>query len=227
MKRLLSLAVLASLIILFLMIVLYDVREMINLHSLKESISFFESYYQNFPIRFIVYYSLLFLFFTVSTLPLTFFLILLGGAILSPFITTLIAVLALGIGSSLSFLFVRYVCFDWVKKHFNSKLDSVNKHLLDDGFFYVVFIRFIPGLPLFLINILFAVTELKFNHFLFGTMIGAAFPVYVFAKTGLTLSSLTSINDIYTQDTIITFALIAFLAAVPIVYKYFKRKKAQ
>ena len=142
---------------------------------------------------------------------------------MSPLYAALIATLCVSFGNCFTFVCIRYFFYNWIITHCHKKIAYVNRHLKEDGIFYVIFIRFIPGLPLFLINILLAVTELKSIHFLFGTLLGSFFPFYVLSKMGQTLSSISSFHDLYTFETIFTFILFLILAACPIIYKNYKR----
>jgi uncharacterized membrane protein YdjX (TVP38/TMEM64 family) len=223
MKRFMTLIFATLLLVIAGIFIHYDLINYANLHSLKAYLSYFQNIYTANPTMFIIYYALIFLVASIIMAPFSLLLILLGGAVISPLVATIIGTVSLGIGNSITFICVRYFCYDWIISHFKEKLSSVNRHLKEDGFFYVVFIRFIPGIPLFFINILLAVTEIKLTYFFFGTMIGAFFPFYVFSKTARTLSTLSKFSDLYTTETVYTFLLLGVLALGPILYKNYKR----
>jgi len=56
-------------------------------------------------------------------------------------------------GAILAFLTARYLIGDWVQKRYSDKLASFNKEIAENGYHYLLTLRFIPLFPFFLINI--------------------------------------------------------------------------
>lgn len=191
------------------------------IRNYTDQITFF---YNENPLTSWVVYIISLIILTFLTVPFTILFVIISGVVVNPIYASLVASLCMSIGTSLSFLVIRYFASNWVLENFQQKLKLVNEHLEKDGFFYVVFIRLIPGIPLFLINALLAVTSLRLKWFFLGTFLGSLFPFYVFAKAGNFLSDFNHISDLYTPETLKIIVLIAVLVVFPILYKRFKPK---
>ena len=142
------------------------------------------------------------------------------------FLFGFIGVIYVNIGASagavLAFLAARYLIGDWVQRRYGEKLASFNKEIAENGYNYLLTLRFIPLFPFFLINIFAGLTRVPLTVFAWTTMVGILPGSFIYIYTGRQLGI---IGDILSWQIILAFVLLGLLVLSPVVIKKFMKKE--
>ncbi len=129
-------------------------------------------------------------------------------------------------GAVLAFLAARYLIGDWVQKRYGEKLASFNREIADNGYNYLLTLRFIPLFPFFLINIFAGLTRVPLATFAWTTMVGILPGSFVYIYTGRQLGMIDKPGDILSWQIILAFVLLGLLALSPVLIKKMMKKKS-
>lgn len=129
-------------------------------------------------------------------------------------------------GAVLAFLAARYLIGDWVQKRYGEKLASFNREIADNGYNYLLTLRFIPLFPFFLINIFAGLTRVPLATFAWTTMVGILPGSFVYIYTGRQLGMIDKPCDILSWQIILAFVLLGLLALSPVLIKKIMKKKS-
>jgi uncharacterized membrane protein YdjX (TVP38/TMEM64 family) len=122
-------------------------------------------------------------------------------------------------GAVLAFLAARYLIGDWIQKRYGGRFESFNKEIVENGYNYLLTLRFIPLFPFFLINIFAGLTRIHLITFAWTTMIGILPGSFVYIYTGRQLGSIDKPGDILSLQIILAFVLLGLLALSPVIIK--------
>ncbi len=128
-------------------------------------------------------------------------------------------------GATVAFLVSRYLLRDAVQRNFGHRLSSFNQHLESEGAFYLFWLRLIPAVPFFVINLVMGLTPIKARTFWWVSQIGMLPGTIVYVYAGSRVPNLTVLAEkgaaaVFTpsQLTQIAFAL-ALLGLFPLIIK--------
>ncbi len=145
------------------------------------------------------------------------------------FLFGFIGVIYVNIGASagavLAFLAARYLIGDWVQRRYGEKLASFNKEIAENGYNYLLTLRFIPLFPFFLINIFAGLTRVPLTVFAWTTMVGILPGSFIYIYTGRQLGIIDKPGDILSWQIILAFVLLGLLVLSPVVIKKFMKKE--
>lgn len=105
------------------------------------------------------------------------------------------------------------------------RLAKFNDELDRNGAGYLLFMRFIPLFPFFLINLCAGLTNLKLRTFLWTTAVGILPGSLVFTYAGRQIREINSLGDIMTPQVYGAFILLAAFAVIPVIYKKIRQAK--
>lgn len=179
------------------------------------------------PLLFISIYILYALF----SLPGIFVLSLIAGCLFTQPFSTLYPTVAATIGASLLFLTAR-TAFGQVFYHKagHRLLDKLEYGFREHAASYLLFLRFIPLFPFFIVNVAGAFFKVPFWVFVWTTFVGMIPSVFVYAQAGrglaMLLHSPDPLNPANLFNLHLTIALIglALLALVPVLFRHLKVK---
>lgn len=127
----------------------------------------------------------------------------------------IISLIGLTIGAMISFLMARRLGRSYVEKRFVNRikrLDQYNKHLKNDGFLTILFLRFILLIPYEVVNIAAGLSRVGTPQFLAGTMLGiipgAILTIYVVKST----AHLGSMNFFIAASMLTLFSILPLLS---------------
>jgi uncharacterized membrane protein YdjX (TVP38/TMEM64 family) len=92
-----------------------------------------------------------------------------------------------------------------------------HKHNL---FFFILFLRIAPVLPGWFVNIASPVVQVPFNPFCLGTLVGMIPQSFLAVKAGRTLTSISSLRELYDWQTLGTLGGFGLLALLPVFVKH-------
>jgi len=162
---------------------------------------------------------------TSLTLPFAVLLTIVGGFLFGTFWGALYACIAATIGSSLSFLFVKYLIGDWVHCRFGDRLKNFRHEFKMYGYSYLLSIHFASVVPIFIINIFASLANVSFWTFVWTTIVGIfpGFLVYSFA--GRQFTTINKISDIFSWKIFLAFLCLALLSMVPVFIRKLSKKR--
>lgn len=201
----------------------FDLKQYLNLAALKANHRILLDYYAAHKLVMVAGFMLIYVVQTALSLPGAAILSLAAGAIFGSAMGTVYAVVAATIGATLAFLVARYLFRDAILNRFGKRLEGMNRELESRGFNYLLFLRFVPLFPFFLINLAAGLTRLPLRTFFFGTMLGIIPGGFVFVNAGASLATIDSLSGIASPRVLGSFALLGLFALVPVLYNKFKK----
>jgi uncharacterized membrane protein YdjX (TVP38/TMEM64 family) len=129
------------------------------------------------------------------------------------------------IGAILAFLVARYLIGDWLQKRYAEKLASFNKEIDENGYNYLLTLRFIPLFPFFLVNIFAGITQIPLVTYAWTTMVGIVPASFVYIYAGCQLGLIDKPGDILSWQILLAFMLLGLLALIPVLFKKLMKKK--
>ncbi len=129
-------------------------------------------------------------------------------------------------GATLSFLAARYLLGDWIQARYGERLAAFNKEVDENGYYYLLTLRFIPLFPFFLINVFAGFTRVPLSIFIWTTALGIIPGSFVYIFAGMQLGSIESLSDVISWKILLAFALLGIFALVPVVVKKIRSRRA-
>lgn len=201
---------------------IFDLGRFLTLESLKNNRDLLLAWQDDHRLAAVALFMLIYIAQTALSLPGATILSLAAGALFGPWLGTLYAVTAAGIGAGLAFLACRYLFREAVVKKFGGKLEGINRELDGRGLNYLLFLRLVPVFPFFLINLAAGLTRLPLRTFLLGTFVGIIPGGFVYVNAGAGLATIDTLADIASPRVLGAFALLGLFALIPVIYGKFK-----
>jgi uncharacterized membrane protein YdjX (TVP38/TMEM64 family) len=184
-------------------------------------------YYEQHRFITVSFFILIYIVQTALSLPGATVLTLAAGAVFGAITGTVYVNIGATVGASLAFLVARYLFRDFIQDRFGTRLEKVNRELETRGFNYLLFLRLVPLVPFFLINLGAGLTRMPVRTFFLGTMIGIIPGSFVYANAGASLATITSMSDIASPRVLGAFALLGVFALIPVIYQKIKNNKLE
>jgi uncharacterized membrane protein YdjX (TVP38/TMEM64 family) len=121
------------------------------------------------------------------SLPGATFLTVTGGLLFGVVVGAISAVIGATVGATVIFLVARTALGEPLLRRAGPRVNQIAQGFRTDAFSYLLFLRLVPALPFFLVNLVPAFAGVKLKTFVAATVLGiipGAF-VYAFAGTGL------------------------------------------
>ena len=214
-KKILIVAVLLSLLALFFINGGQDYLNFDSLKQHKEDLLAYAdaNFWQAFFITGAIY-----ILSTVLNLPAAAIMSLAIGFIFGRWYGVLLATVASTIGAVLVFCLARYLIADWARAQLErlNSTKNVMEKLHGDVFGYLIFMRAVPVFPFWFVNMVFAFSPIKTQQYAIGTYFGMWPVSFVLVNLGQSLSTVDSMEQLFTSEVIISFVLIGLLALITI-----------
>jgi uncharacterized membrane protein YdjX (TVP38/TMEM64 family) len=162
-----------------------------------------------------------------SMLPVSLLFALIAGFLFGPIEGALITDVAVTAGATVMLIILRNFCSPWVERRYGHKLHKFNEELEKNGASYLLMINLLTIVPFFIVSLLVSLTKLSWITFAWTLFVGFLPAALIFAFAGRQLGSVNSVGDILSAKMMFALALLALLAAVPIIVKRFKLHRAQ
>ncbi|MGC2310904.1 MAG: VTT domain-containing protein [Candidatus Babeliaceae bacterium] len=219
------------LIVLFLIGILITIyflnkSHLLTLENIKAQKDYLQAYVaQNYwwsVCMFILFYMVE----TALALPGTALLTMLGGFLFGLW-GFFFSIFAATIGATLTFLGVRYLVGNWVYERYNHKplFKTIHDELHINAVYYLLFLRIVPFVPYFFVNIMLGLTEISVFTFLWTTGLGIIPGDILYTLAGKQLNTISSLYDIFSCRTILIFAILIAALVIPLIIKHLPRKK--
>ncbi|NGX55179.1 MAG: Mercuric reductase [Chlamydiae bacterium] len=207
------------------------VYKYISFETLQKQHRAMQSFVEVHPVATPVIYIAIYAFTAALCLPIGIILSLLGGFLFPIPWSTLYVVTGATIGSSIIFLAARSAIGDFLEKRAGPFLKKMEKGFKKNAWSYLLFLRFIPVFPFWLVNIAPAFFGVSFLTYLWTTFVGIIPGAYVFTQTGAGLGAIFasdqkfSINSILNIQLKIALVVLGIFALFPIVVKKILEKR--
>ena len=150
-------------------------------------------------------------------------LTLIGGFLFGFVPGVIYAAFGAAIGTTISFLLIRYVLSNLIKGKYAAKLQKFNEKIAQQGAAtYLLTLQLVGIIPYFIINTLAALADVSTFTFFWTTLIGSLPTLCVYTFAGQQLYSLESVSDVFSTKIIMIFVLLALISLLfPRVVKFF------
>ena len=111
-------------------------------------------------------------------------LVLASGFLFGVYFGTIIAVITLSLGASLTYIIANYFFKDLIKEKFSNKFKFLEEKIKSNEFFVIFCLRVIGGTPLQLQNLLPVFFNVKLKNYFLGSLSGFLPQAFVFSSLG-------------------------------------------
>lgn len=210
---------------------LYDAHHYLSFQTLKAKHRFLKSYVQLHPAAAPVIFVGVFIAAVAISLPVTDILGVIGG-FLFPFpLNMLYIVLGATGGACLIFLATKTAIQDVIKKKTKGFSEKLEIGFRKWGWSYLLFLRFIPIFPFWLVNLVAAFFGIQFLTFLWTTALGILPLSYIHAEIGQGLQEFLdkgnhfSIHNFFNLKMRIALILLGVISLLPLLLKKYLEKR--
>ncbi len=203
-----------------------------SLDSLRIYHKSLKNFVEMHPIALPILFCLTYIISTALSIPGAIFLTLLGGYLFSQPFSTIYVVFSATCGATLIFLAARTAFKDILKKKAGPFLKKMEAGFQDNAASYLLFLRFVPLFPFWLVNIAPAFFGVSLLTFVWTTLVGIFPGTLVFTLAGEGLEKILENNEPFSLNTIfntqikMALILLGITALVPIAWKKFKKKSS-
>jgi uncharacterized membrane protein YdjX (TVP38/TMEM64 family) len=186
---------------------------------------------QAHPIAVPLLYILAYILLTALSVPGAIFLTLLGGYLFPQPFSTIYVVFGATCGATLIFLAARTALGDSLRQKAGPFLKKMEKGFNDNAASYMLFLRFVPLFPFWIVNLAPAFFGVPLRTFVWTTLVGITPGSFVFTLAGGGLEKIFETNQAFSLSTIfntelkVALTLLGILALVPILVKKLKKKQ--
>lgn len=165
------------------------------------------------------------------TLPVTGPMGIMGGFIFGLWLGLLYCMIAILLGTLISFLVIRYALSHIVRAQYQEKLDQFTDRVHKYGYSYLISLQLLTVVPFFLINTMAALAGVSLTTFLLTTLIGATPVMFIYTFAGKELCMIQSWKDILSIHMLAILMVLAVIAMLPMIvrkmrsYSFFKQKR--
>ena len=204
---------------------LFGGQDYLSLESIQQHKNQLSHYVEGHYWQAIAIASLVYILATTLSLPGAVFLSLTIGFVFGRWVGTGIILVSATIGATFLFWLARYLFSDWVKIRLQNNqmaqklLSGFTQHALN----YLLFLRLVPLFPFWLINLTVAFTKISSKDYIIASFFGMMPASFVFANLGQSLAGVNSMEQLISQELMISFSLLGLLMLVPIIAS--KRKQ--
>ncbi|KAL0279185.1 UNVERIFIED_CONTAM: hypothetical protein PYX00_000795 [Menopon gallinae] len=189
-----------------------------NLNELKTVASTLQTYSINHWWYVFIIFSSAYIYKQAFCIPGSLFLNILAGALYGNVGGLLFACTFTATGASICYILSKTFARDLAISYFPQKIKDFEDKVNENGdrlFYFMLFLRLISVTPGWLINIAAPLVGIPLRVFYFSTLLGLGPYNFVGVSTGGMLSSLESVNDVFSWKTLLNISLIGLCALGP------------
>lgn len=194
-----------------------------SLETLKEHQHTFSGFVTNHYPSSVLLYITTYVVLLACALPISAPMTLLGG-FLYGYMAIAYALFATLLGSMITFLIVRYFLAGWIRSWHAQKLEQFNAQMQRYGSSYLLMLQFLSVIPLFLINLLAAISHVSFKTVCWTTVVGCLPLITLLVFAGRKLSTINSVGELFSPTVMVILGLLALLAGAPMIFRWIKTK---
>lgn len=157
------------------------------------------------------------------------FLNVLAGALFGPWLGLLLCCVLTSVGATGCYLLSSLFGKQLVISYFPDKVALLQKKVEENRnslFFFLLFLRLFPMTPNWFLNLSAPILNIPIVQFFFSVLIGLIPYNFICVQTGSILSTLTSLDALFSWETVLKLLAIALVALVPgTLIKKFSQKR--
>jgi len=160
----------------------------------------------------------------MTLLPIASLVALIAGFLFGAFIGGIYSLLALMFGTLLIFMSFKYFFANFMRVCMQGRLETFVGQIEKHGASYLLVLYLSSLVPGFVLVPLAAVAKVSTRTFIWTTLLGNTPFIFVFSFAGKELGTITSVQDIFSPELMITFLLLALIALAPLLMKKFSNR---
>ena len=148
------------------------------------------------------------------------------GFLFGRWVASALVVTAGTLGATILFLAARYLFGKAVRQKLGHVGESINQGFTHDGFSWLLFMRLMPVIPYFLVNLIPALTAIRVRTYMAATFVGILPSTLIVTNLGQALGNIDSTRALFTPEALIALSLLGLLALFPVLLHYLRAKRA-
>lgn len=230
-KRLLTLP-LFIIVLMMATAYLLNLDDAISYTALKNQHEALKNFVVSYPVAAPIVFILTYIAVAALSIPGGVWLSIFGGFLFPQPYATFYVVIGATVGACCLFAAAQTALGSLLKKRAGNSLKKMEASIQENAASYLLFLRFVPLFPFWLVNLAPAFFGVPFFTFAWTTAVGITPGAFVFTQAGAGLESLfasekaPSLENIFTTDIKIALIALALFALLPVAIKA-QRKKEQ
>ncbi|KFO98725.1 Transmembrane protein 41A, partial [Calypte anna] len=152
----------------------------------------------------------------------------LAGALFGPWTGLVLCSVLTSVGATLCYLLSHAFGKQFIVHYFPDKVAVLQKKVEENRsclFFFLLFLRLFPMTPNWFLNLSAPILNIPVSQFFFSVLIGLTPYNFICVQTGSILSQITSLDAIFSWDTLLKLLAMAVAALIPgtLIKKYSTR----
>lgn len=153
-------------------------------------------------------------------------LTMIGGFLFGLIPTSIYATVSATLGTTVSFLLIRYVLSNLIRGKYAQKLERFNEKIASNGAAsYLLTLQLMGLIPYFVINTLAALANVSTITFIWTTCVGSIPIIMVYAFAGKQLYMIESARDIFSPSIIAVLVGLIIISLIPVLFKRLRKDK--
>ncbi|XP_014776129.1 transmembrane protein 41A isoform X1 [Octopus bimaculoides] len=202
-----------------------------NLEELNSLVSHLSLYKNDHMSYIFLLFCSAYLYKQAFAIPGSVFLNLLAGALFGTVLGFITTSFLTACGATCCYLLSENFGKPYIIKKFHKRISYLNEKIqanMDSLFYFLLFLRLFPMSPNWFLNISSPILDIPIHYFFFSVLVGLMPYNFICVQTGCVLSSIRSVNDIFTISTVLKLLGIAVVAVLPgCVIKFWKQKSVK
>ncbi len=200
-------------------------HEMLTFDNLKANRNALLTFVQDNYIWSVVLFILIYLVSVAFSIPGATILTLAGGFVFGAVLGAVYVNIGATSGAIAVFLFARYLVGAKLQEKYADKLAKFNKELQENGYSYLLTLRFIPLFPFWMINLFAGLTSIPLRTYAWTTAVGIFPGSFVYTFMGSRLNDINSPKDLLSLEILLAFVLLGLFALTPTIIKKVRNRK--
>jgi uncharacterized membrane protein YdjX (TVP38/TMEM64 family) len=210
----------------------FDLERFANFQHLRDHHERLAELVATHYVQVVLVYFVVYVLFVMLSIPGAVWFTVAGGFLFGAVAGSVLAVLAATAGATLLFLATKTSLGDYLHAHAGPWLARVERGFAENQWSYLLAMRLFPVIPFFIANLIPAFLGVPLLVFVITTLLGIAPATTIYATVGASLGSVLTSSSELTLRSLLTPQVeaglvgLALLAAVPIVVKVLRRRRA-
>lgn len=129
------------------------------------------------------------------------------------------------VGAASSYALLNTLFKSWLQAQHGPRLEKFKANFAKYGTSYLLVLFFFCVIPFFVVNTLAVISSISLGKFLLITAVGSLPFIFICVLAGKKLGEIQSVKEIFSQEIMILFGILALLAIIPIVIQKINNRK--
>lgn len=211
----------------------FNLHHYLSFEQIKEHRLFLLDFVKERPILAPLIFLIVYVTATALSVPGDVFLTILAGFLFPQPYCTILVIIGATLGAIALFLIARTAFGDFLKEKAGPFLKKMQAGFQENEVSYLLFLRFVPFFPFWLVNLAPAFFGVSLFTFAWTTFVGIIPGSFVFTQIGTGLGSILdsqepfSLSSALTTEVRIALIALGLFALIPIAFKNFKKNRSR